>query len=49
MSSNDRTPIATAAIGSGLVCVVAYSHPVLIGPLTLGFGAWLVLYAFMKL
>jgi hypothetical protein len=49
MQSPDRTPIATAAIGAGLVCVVAYSHPALIAPLTLGLGAWLAFCAFMRL
>lgn len=49
MQSTDRAAIATAAIGSALVSVVAYSHPALIPALTVGLAAWLAFYAFLKL
>jgi hypothetical protein len=49
MQSPDRSAIATAAIGAGLVSFVAYGHPALIAPLTLGLGACLAFCAFLKL
>lgn len=49
MQSPDRSAIATAAIGSALACFVAYAYPALIPALTIGLGAWVALYALLKL
>ena len=47
--SNDRTTIATAAIGSALACMVAVAHPGIIPALTVGLTVFGALYLFLKL
>jgi hypothetical protein len=49
MPSNDRTSIATAAIGAALAGVVAASHPGLIPALTVALAAFVVLAALLRL
>ncbi|UXY32043.1 hypothetical protein [Streptomyces sp. HUAS TT20] len=45
----NRTALAVAFFGSGLVTLVAVQAPTLVPALTLGLGAWAALYLFLGL
>ncbi|MEU2717966.1 hypothetical protein [Streptomyces sp. NPDC007205] len=48
MSADNRTVIATAALGATSAGIVAVEHPVLVPALTFALAVWVALCAFLK-
>ncbi|MER6291096.1 hypothetical protein [Streptomyces sviceus] len=47
--NDDRIRIAVAALGTGLVALIAQAHPSLVPALTLALAVWVALTVFLKL